>query len=35
VHLLTVNRYLAERDAAFATPLHEFSGLRAVWQPKR
>ena len=27
VHLLTVNRYLAERDAAFAAPLYGFFGL--------
>ena len=27
MHLLTVNRYLAERDAAFASPLHQFLGL--------
>ncbi len=27
VHLLTVNRYLAERDAAFARPLYGFLGL--------
>ena len=27
VHLLTVNRYLAERDAAFAAPLYRFFGL--------
>jgi preprotein translocase subunit SecA len=27
VHLLTVNRYLAERDAAFAAPLYQFFGL--------
>jgi preprotein translocase subunit SecA len=29
VHLLTVNRYLAERDAAFAAPLYGFLGLRS------
>ena len=28
VHLLTVNRYLAERDWAFSSPLYEFFGLR-------
>ena len=27
VHILTVNRYLAERDAAFASPLYGFFGL--------
>ena len=27
VHLLTVNAYLATRDAAFATPLYQFFGL--------
>ena len=27
VHVLTVNRYLAERDAAFAGPLYDFFGL--------
>jgi preprotein translocase subunit SecA len=27
VHVLTVNRYLAERDATFARPLHAFFGL--------
>ncbi len=27
VHILTVNRYLAERDAAFAAPLYGFFGL--------
>jgi preprotein translocase subunit SecA len=27
VHLLTVNRYLAERDAKFAAPLYQFLGL--------
>ena len=27
VHLLTVNGYLAARDAAFATPLYQFFGL--------
>lgn len=29
VHLLTVNRYLAERDAAFAGPLYTFLGLES------
>ena len=28
VHVLTVNRYLAERDAAFSGPFYEFFGLR-------